>query len=29
MGNEDEKTESKAAFENLESLGAGQDKVQN
>jgi hypothetical protein len=30
MGNEDEKTESKAAFENLESLnGTGRDKIQN
>ena len=31
MGNEDDKTESKAAFENLESLGngTGREKVQN
>ena len=29
MGNEDDKTESKAAFENLESIGTGREKVQN
>ena len=29
MGNDDEKNESKAAFENLESIGTFREKVQN